>query len=1312
MKYENWLANLFRRNVIRQRTGRPRKYRFQCANATEALEVRSLLTGLVIQPTFDSTIQNDPNAGQIEGDIQSACALYNQLYTNPITVKIDFIEDNTISLANSNTPRKSENWTDVYHALISHETSTADVKAMNSSLIPVGANNPVDGSPNMLLTNPNARALGLPNDTGSANGFDAVIRLNISKMFLDASNPDSSKFFLMTAAEHEMDEVLGTSSGLRVGATSPGTPQTTDLFRYDNSGNRSYTLNNNATAVFAPFGGTHQVIEWNQTGTKANPSDYGDWKNDAILGPHVQDAFGTRGATEQLGFEEKLLLDVIGWDLKQQDLAPTDISISNSSIAEDEAAGTAVGTFSSKDVGTSQIYSYSLVPGTGATDNSRFTIDASGFLHTASVFDFETKSSFSIRVRSTDPGGGSVEKAFTINVNNIQENPFLVDTLSDIDNGDYSAGNMSLREAIRLANNKPGADVIQFAPNLTGTILMNGTRLPAITDDLQIIGSGAQKLTINGNDRSQILLIDSSAGNIDPPRPGTLNVSISGLTFSHGRTPDNFQPISSGGAIQNLQGNLSLKNVTIRDSHSGRDGGAVENFLGTLIADNCAFINNTAVQFGGAIMSEDFGGNEALLSMTNTTVSGNRANRFGGGILVLTGAAEMVNCTIVGNHSDNDNNSQISNPENGGGIAMSGRAPDVELDCTIVAGNFIGSGATTPSDVNGASSNLPPFFTVSTVDPNSSFNLIGDAGSAGGLRNGTNNNIVGNAGTGTLAVGRIVRSTLETNPLGTFDLPLVAGSLAIDAGSAFLIDGSPLPTDQRGFPRAVDADGNGSATVDIGAVEMQPAVVANVPRAVGYFENAAPSVLIPQVAVTDVDNSGFVGGSLKIVSGSADIFDRIGLQSSATGAFQISGGNIVSSGATIASFTGGNASNPFVINFKTGITAALVQSIMQNLTFSSIGDDVVSGSTNLTFTLKNAAGAVNNKTGIVVFVTGVNDAPILNTTLNLTLAAINQGDTIPKSTKVSDMLKTAVTDPDGPGSGIAVTNAPETNGHWEFSLNGTTFTAMNSPTEAAALLLPASALVRFTPNPQFFGTVTLSFRAWDQSAGTAGRTLATATNQGGSNSLSIPVANATLTVNHVNSPAAFQNRSITPSITEGGMVFVKGHITDRDTQDPFFLDVDWGDGTALQHYYFAPGTPRDIKVGHRYLDNPTDTDDKYTVHLSWHDQVSKPKSATLTTIVHNAAPRLGEVTASTNQVVGKPIVLQGTISDPGVNDTFKVLVQWDSNGPWQTLTLPAGSKFFQVQHKYATIGKKQVTILLFDKDLDFTASSLVLNVHR
>jgi sarcosine oxidase gamma subunit len=102
--------------------------------------------------------------------------------------------------------------------------------------------------------------------------------------------------------------------------------------------------------------------------------------------------------------------------------APTDISLDSSSIAENQPSGTAVGNFSSTDPDIGDTFTYSLASGEGDDDNASFTI-AGSQLQTGASFDYETKNSYSIRVRSTDQGGLWVEKQFTITVTSLNEKP-------------------------------------------------------------------------------------------------------------------------------------------------------------------------------------------------------------------------------------------------------------------------------------------------------------------------------------------------------------------------------------------------------------------------------------------------------------------------------------------------------------------------------------------------------------------------------------------------------------------------------------------------------------------------------------------------------------------------------------------------------------------------------------------------------------------------------------------------------------------------------------------------------------------------
>ncbi|TXT47848.1 MAG: hypothetical protein FD140_3969, partial [Limisphaerales bacterium] len=104
--------------------------------------------------------------------------------------------------------------------------------------------------------------------------------------------------------------------------------------------------------------------------------------------------------------------------------APTDITLSASSLAENVAANTTVGTLSTTDPDAGNTFTYTLVTGTDGTDNSAFTLTGSTLAINASP-NFETKNSYTIRVRSTDQGALFFEKALTITVTDVNEAPTL-----------------------------------------------------------------------------------------------------------------------------------------------------------------------------------------------------------------------------------------------------------------------------------------------------------------------------------------------------------------------------------------------------------------------------------------------------------------------------------------------------------------------------------------------------------------------------------------------------------------------------------------------------------------------------------------------------------------------------------------------------------------------------------------------------------------------------------------------------------------------------------------------------------------------
>ncbi len=148
----------------------------------------------------------------------------------------------------------------------------------------------------------------------------------------------------------------------------------------------------------------------------------------------------------------------------------------------------------------------------------------------------------------------------------------------------------------------------------------------------------------------------------------------------------------------------------------------------------------------------------------------------------------------------------------------------------------------------------------------------------------------------------------------------------------------------------------------------------------------------------------------------------------------------------------------------------------------------------------------------------VNDAPVLtaaNPSLGSTTASTAK--TISVSTFInSGSGATLITDSDSNAvlGGIAVTGVTGF-GAWAYSLDGTNYTNLGTLSTSAALLLPATADLRYTPNGES-EIATITYCAWDQTSGQAGTTADTTSNSGAtasSSAFSADSDNAKLAVN-------------------------------------------------------------------------------------------------------------------------------------------------------------------------------------------------------
>ncbi|MEJ8838444.1 cadherin-like domain-containing protein [Ramlibacter sp. AN1133] len=205
----------------------------------------------------------------------------------------------------------------------------------------------------------------------------------------------------------------------------------------------------------------------------------------------------------------------------------------------------------------------------------------------------------------------------------------------------------------------------------------------------------------------------------------------------------------------------------------------------------------------------------------------------------------------------------------------------------------------------------------------------------------------------------------------------------------------------------------------------------------------------------------------------------------------------------------------FLADGVTPVNAAASYTLAQFRAMTFRG--VTPGSFQLAFQLQDNGGVANGGVDRATFSVGLtvtNKAPLLAGANPL--AGI-QEDSADNGTLVTDLVAWQVSDPTRT-RGIAVTGVDNSHGTWQYTRDGgTTWTAFGTPTAGTARLLLADTTtrVRFVPAADWNGTATLTFAAWDGTAGTAGGTADT-TAGGGTSAFSSGTATSSITVSPVN----------------------------------------------------------------------------------------------------------------------------------------------------------------------------------------------------
>lgn len=195
------------------------------------------------------------------------------------------------------------------------------------------------------------------------------------------------------------------------------------------------------------------------------------------------------------------------------------------------------------------------------------------------------------------------------------------------------------------------------------------------------------------------------------------------------------------------------------------------------------------------------------------------------------------------------------------------------------------------------------------------------------------------------------------------------------------------------------------------------------------------------------------------------------------------------------------------------------------------------GSDSFTYSVNDGIAFSAAPATMTLTVTPVNDAPVLVDGVPL-FTARTENENTNAGNLVSDLLagttggsndgdKTGRTDVDtttngageGIGQGIAIhavnNNQTAGGGTWEYSINGgANWTAIGAVSETQALLLSATDKLRFVPDTENGTTATLSYYAWDGSAGQG--TKVDASTRGGTSAFSIGSDTATIAIADVN----------------------------------------------------------------------------------------------------------------------------------------------------------------------------------------------------